>query len=190
MDLEKDSVSRRNFLNTAALGAVALAVASGPVFKVIGKEEKKTAMAPKIFICTVCGHLEFGSAPEFCPVCHSSTEKFKQDDNVFGEALANYKDAGISHTPEIIAKKRSSLISEPPTYEVQVRIGKKLHPMEDAHHIRWIDCYVDDKHFARMSFTLGSSPAATFYAKATGLKIRAVEVCTIHGYWQAESEVG
>jgi desulfoferrodoxin-like iron-binding protein len=190
MDLEKNSVSRREFLSTTAIGATALAVATaGPVFKVFAKDEKKPAMAPKIFVCSVCGHLEFGSAPEFCPVCHSSTEKFKQDDNVFSEAIANYKDAGISHTPEITAKKHSTLVSEMPIYEVQVRIGKKMHPMEDAHHIRWIDCYADDKHVARMMFTIASLPAATFYIKATGSKIRAVEVCTIHGYWQAESEI-
>jgi desulfoferrodoxin-like iron-binding protein len=191
MDLEKDSVSRREFLNTAAVGAAALAVATaGPVFKVIAKDEKKPAIMPNIFVCSICGHVEFGSAPEFCPICHAPKEKFTQEDNVFGEALANYKDAGISHTPEIMVKKHPSLISEPPTYEIEVRIGKKMHPMEDAHHIRWIDCYVDDKFFARMMLTLGSFPAAAFYTKAAGSNVRAVEVCTVHGHWQAESKIG
>jgi desulfoferrodoxin-like iron-binding protein len=189
MDFEKDGVSRREFLNTAALGAVALA-AAGPVFKVIAKDEKKMPMAaPDIYVCTVCGHVEFGSAPEFCPVCHSSKEKFTENNKVFEEAIANYKDAGISHTPDIVVKKKSAFISETPTCEIQVRIGKKMHPMEDAHHIRWIDCYVDDKYIARMFLTLGSSPAATFYTKASGSKVRVVEVCTIHGYWQTESAV-
>lgn len=185
MDFEKDNVSRREFLNTAAVGAAVLA--AGPVFKVIAKDEKKTVMAPDIYVCSVCGHVEFGSAPEFCPVCHAAKEKFAENNKVFEEAIANYKDAGISHTPDLMVKKHSSFISETPTYEVQVRIGKKMHPMEEAHHIRWIDCYVDDKYIARMFLTLGSSPAAGFYTKASGSKIRIVEVCTVHGFWQAEA---
>jgi desulfoferrodoxin len=189
MDLEKDSVSRREFLNKAAFGAAAFAVAVGPVFKVIAKDEKQPMAAPDIYVCSVCGHLEFGSAPEFCPVCHSPKEKFTEDNKVFEEAISNYKDAGISHTPDLMVKKHSSFISETPTYEVQVRIGKKMHPMEEAHHIRWIDCYVDDKYVARMFLTLGAIPAAGFYTKASGSKIRVVEVCTVHGYWQAESKI-
>ena len=193
MDFEKDSVSRREFLNTTAVGAAALAVATsaaGPFFKVVAKDEKIAPMAKDIYVCQVCGHVEFGFAPENCPVCHAPKEKFAENNKVFEEAISNYKDAGISHTPEIVVKKHSSFISETPTLEVQVRIGKKMHPMEEAHHIRWIDCYVDDKYFARMFFTLASSPAATFYTKATGSTVRAIEVCTVHDYWQAESKIG
>jgi len=195
MDSEKDNVSRREFLNKAAFGAAALAVATGPMFKVIAKDEKMAPMAKDvpmgkdIYVCSVCGHIEFGSAPENCPVCHSPKEKFEEKNKVFEEAISNYPEAGISHTPEIMVKKHSSFISETPTYEIQVRIGKKMHPMEEAHHIRWIDCYVDDKYFARMFLTLESAPAATFYTKASGSKIRAIEVCTVHGYWQSESKV-
>jgi desulfoferrodoxin-like iron-binding protein len=184
MDLEKNSVSRREFLNTAAIGAAVMA--AGPVFKIAGKEEAKAAGPKDIFVCGVCGHVEFGSAPDFCPVCHAPKEKFDLNNNVFSDAQATYKDAAISHTPAITVKKKSDLIAETPTYEIRVRIGKKLHPMEEAHHIRFIDCYVDDKYFARIMFTTSSSPAATFYTKATGAKVRAVEVCSVHGHWQAE----
>jgi desulfoferrodoxin-like iron-binding protein len=186
MDLDNTSMSRRDFIGATALGAAVLA--SGPVFSIAAGEEKK-AMAPmNIFVCSKCGHVEFGSAPDFCPVCHASRDQFNQK-NVFEEAIANYKDAGISHTPFISVKKKSSVISEMPTHEITVRIGKKLHPMEEAHHIALIDCYVDDKHFARVSLTLGSEPAASFFIKASGSKVRAVEVCSVHGYWQAESSL-
>jgi desulfoferrodoxin-like iron-binding protein len=187
MDFKESSITRREFMQAAAISSAVLA--AGPVFEIAGKEPAKPAAPANIFVCSMCGHVEFGGAPEFCPVCHAPKEKFNQNNNVFSEAQATYKDAGISHTPDIVVKKKSAFISETPTYEVAVRIGKKLHPMEEAHHIRFIDCYVDDKHFARINLTLGSDPAATFYTKAVGATVRAVEVCSVHGYWQAESAV-
>jgi desulfoferrodoxin-like iron-binding protein len=137
----------------------------------------------------MCGHIELGMAPENCPVCHAPKEKFTQNDKVFSEAQATYKDAAISHNPEIVVKKKSVLVSEMPAYEFEVKIGKKLHPMEEQHHIRFIDCYVDDKYFSRILLTLGSLPVVTFYTKAAGATVRAVEVCTVHGYWQTESSI-
>jgi desulfoferrodoxin-like iron-binding protein len=187
MDFKQNSISRREFMHAAAIGSAVLA--AGPVFEIVGKETPKAAAPASIFVCSVCGHVEFGNAPEFCPICHAPKEKFDLNNNVFSEAQATYKDAAISHTPVIIVNKQSTLISETPTYEVQVRIGKKLHPMEEQHHIRFIDCYVDDKYFARMILTIGSSPAATFYTKAAGATVRAVEVCTVHGHWQAETGI-
>jgi desulfoferrodoxin (superoxide reductase-like protein) len=186
MDLEQSNVSRREFLGAAAIGAAVMA--AGPVFEVVGKEEAMP-MAKDIYVCGVCGHVEFGMAPENCPVCHAPKEKFTDNNTVFADAISNYKDAGISHTPAITVKKKSGLIPETPAYEIEVRIGKKLHPMEEAHRIAFIDCYVDDKYFSRMMLTLGSDPAATFYTKATGAKIRVVELFTVHGHWQAEAKV-
>jgi desulfoferrodoxin-like iron-binding protein len=185
MDLEQSNVSRREFLEAAAVGAAVMA--AGPVFEVVGKEEAMP-MAKAIYVCGVCGHVEFGMAPENCPVCHAPKEKFTQNDKVFEEAIANYKDAGISHTPAITVRKKSTLIPETPTYEIEVRIGKKLHPMEEAHHIAFIDFYVDDKYFSRLMLTLGADPAATLYTKASGAKVRVVQLCTVHGHWQAEAK--
>ncbi len=179
-----NSMSRRDFIETAAVGAAVLA--TGPVFSISANEEK--AMPAKdIYVCSKCGHVEFGAAPENCPVCFAPKDQYKENNTVFSDAISNYKDAGISHTPAITAKKKSSLISETPTYEISVRIGKKLHPMEEAHHIQFLDCYIDDKYIARISLSLSSTPAATFYTKAAGAKVRVIEVCSVHGYWQAEA---
>ena len=143
----------------------------------------------KLFVCSICGHVEYGAAPDFCPVCHASKDNFKQNDALFSEIETKFKDAGNSHTPEIIVKKKSDLIKEHPCVEVEVRIGKTVHPMEEAHHIRWIDCYADDKYVSRVMLTLGIMPAATFQLKAGGKKVRIVEVCTVHGHWQAEASL-
>lgn len=199
--MEQKSVSRRNFIRTvAAAGAVALT--AGNVAKVLGKSETPAAPAasgspaaaasvgarPRIFICAMCGHVEFGNAPDFCPVCHAPKDKFEQNDAVFSDAEAKGKELSGSHAPVVTAKKHSSLISEMPCLEITVRVGKKLHPMEEAHHIRFLDCYVDNKHVSRNSLTLGSYAAGTFQVKAAGAKVRIVEVCNLHGYWQAEVE--
>jgi desulfoferrodoxin-like iron-binding protein len=184
--MEQKNITRRDFLNVAAMGAAV--AAAGKVFPILGKDEQP-AMKMKLFVCSVCGHVEFGSAPDFCPVCHASKDQFKQDDALFTDAEAKFKDAGPLHTPEIIVKKQSDLIKEPPCHQVEVRIGKKLHPMEEAHHIRFLDCYVDDKYVARVILTIGVEPAGSFIFKAAGKKVRIVDLCTIHGHWQAEASL-
>jgi desulfoferrodoxin-like iron-binding protein len=186
MEHEANGISRRDFLNAAAIGSAVLA--AGPVFKIAAKEALKTPM-PEIYVCSICGHVEFAKAPENCPVCHAPKEKFAENNSVFTDAINNYKDAGISHTPDIVVKKKSAFISEMPATEVEVRIGKKMHPMEEQHHIRYMDFYVDDKYVSRIFLTLGSLPAATFFVKAGGTSVRIIEVCSVHGYWQAEASV-
>jgi len=186
--MEEKSFSRREFLNVAAAGA-AVAMA-GQVFPILGKSEPAPAVQMKLFVCSICGHVEYGAAPEVCPVCHASKDNFKQNDALFTEAEAKLKDGGNSHNPEIIVKKKSELIKEQPCHEVEVRIGKVLHPMEESHHIRMIDCYVDDKYVSRIMFTTGLQPAATFQVKVGGKKVRIVEVCNLHGYWQSEANLG
>jgi desulfoferrodoxin-like iron-binding protein len=184
--MEKSTVSRREFLGVSAMG-VAVA-AAGQIFPILGAGEAPAGKM-KIFVCSVCGHVEFGSAPEKCPVCHVLKENFKENDAVFTEAETKFKDAGPSHAPEITIKKQSDIVKEQPFRQVDVRIGKTLHPMEEAHAIRFLDCYVDDKHIARVILTLGAEPANSFVVKTAGKKVRVVALCTVHGYWQAEAVI-
>jgi desulfoferrodoxin-like iron-binding protein len=183
--MELQNLSRREFINAAA-AVSATVMAAGVVSKVLGADAAAT-MGKRIFICSVCGHAEFGAAPEFCPVCHASRDQFKQNDTVFSDAEASYKDKTDSHRPALIVKKQDSLITEQPGKSVDVRIGKVLHPMEEAHHIRFIDCYIDDKYIARQILTTNSYAAAGFHIKAPGTRVCVVELCTLHGYWQAEA---
>jgi desulfoferrodoxin-like iron-binding protein len=185
MDLKKNDLSRREFLNTAAIGAAVMAAA--PIFKLAAKEEPKKTIQQKLFVCEVCGHVEFGFAPDACPICHAPKEKFMENNTLFADAMKKFPDAGISHDPVITVKKESGLISDLPCKEVSVRVGKKMHPMEEAHHIKFIDFYIDDKFLNRIFLNLQEYPAVSFYTKAPGTKVRMVEVCSVHGYWQAEA---
>jgi desulfoferrodoxin-like iron-binding protein len=188
--MKKGIMDRREFLNVAAMG-IAVAAADRVVSAAEKDNGKIAAKAPAVnlYVCSVCGHIEFGGAPEFCPVCHAAQDNFQQNNTVFTEAEAKNKDGAAKHVPVITAKKQSALVPEQPCCEIAVRIGKALHPMEDAHRIRFIDCYIDDKYVSRVLLTVGTVPAVTFYPKATGSKVRIVELCTVHGHWQAETEI-
>lgn len=182
--MQDKSISRRSFIEASAIGAAV--IASGALFRTQATDngEKKTL---KLFVCSVCGHVEFGSAPDACPVCHAPRDKFNQDDSIFTDAASADKGGEKAHVPEISIVKNSKLINEQPVKEVVVRIGKILHPMEQAHHIMWIDCYTDDHYISRILLTPGVNPAVNFYLKMNGSKIRIVEHCNLHGHWQAES---
>jgi desulfoferrodoxin len=199
--MDSKNVSRRTFLGTAASGAALTALATVlPAGAQSAKEEKKVDAKKEekkevkkeekkggIYICAVCGHVEFGVIPDACPICHASKEQFKQDDALFSANEAKFKEVAAGHTPVLVVKKSSTLITEKPTTEALVRVGKKLHPMEEAHFIRWIDCYGDDKFVSRIFLSTGVEPAAGFFVKGTAGKIRVVSWCNLHGYWQAEA---
>jgi len=189
MDLERNSMSRREFLNAAAITATVMA--AGPVFKTDAKEAKtEPAMKmPAIFVCGVCGHVEFGAAPENCPVCHAPKEKFTQNDMLFTDAMKKFPDVGPSHDPVITMKKEPALVADVPCKEISIRVGKHLHPMEEAHHIKFIDWYIDDKFVTRAFLNLKQYPAISYYTNAAGAKVRVVEFCTVHDYWQAEASM-
>ena len=142
-----------------------------------------------IFICSVCGHIEFGKAPDKCPVCMSPREKYSQNDNVFIESEEKSKEAAIKHIPSITINKERKLIPELSCTDIIVRIGKAIHPMEAAHYIRFIDCYVDDAHVSRVMLSPGVFAGACFHLKTKGNKVRIVENCNIHGYWQLEGQL-
>lgn len=142
-----------------------------------------------IFICKICGHVEFGAAPEKCPVCFASKEAFNQNDNIFIESEENAKEAAVKHIPSIKVIKECGLIPEAPCLDVLVRIGETLHPMVEDHFIQFIDCYVDDKYVSRVLLTPGVHASGLFHLKTEGSKVRIVEVCNKHGYWQAEADI-
>ena len=182
--MSNETIGRRSFLEMSAIGTAAIATSA--MFGAYAAENAEDN-AKKIFVCSVCGHVEFGAAPEKCPVCHSPKEKFGRDDALFSDALAKSPALALGHVPEVSVDKTSKLIIEQPAKNVAVRVGKKLHPMLDAHYIQWIDCYVDDHYISRISLTPGSNPAVSFYPGMNGSKVTIVEHCNLHGHWQAEA---
>ncbi|MBN1578847.1 MAG: hypothetical protein JW913_19965 [Chitinispirillaceae bacterium] len=139
-----------------------------------------------LFICSVCGHIEFTEVPTACPVCESSAEKCIRNDRIFEESTEKSKEAAIKHIPAVTVNKKCGLIPEQSCTDINVRIGATLHPMESAHFIRFIDCYVDDTYVSRVDLTPGVFAAGCFHLKTTGSKVTIVEKCNVHGYWNRE----
>ena len=132
--------------------------------------------------------MEFGEPPEFCPLCNTE-EKFETKNSLFTDALAKFKDLEPKHTPVIAVQKKSTIVSDVPCKEIDVRIGKVMHELEDANHINYIDFYLDNKFFTRIPTSPQLQPAVSLFLKAPGSKTRAVCFCSAHGYWQAEAQL-
>jgi superoxide reductase len=139
-----------------------------------------------VYICSVCGHVEFTEVSATCPVCKSPKEKYTSNDRIFEESAEKSKEAAIKHIPAITVNKKCGLIPEQSCVDITVRIGATLHPMEIAHFIQFIDCYVDDKFVSRVTLTPGVFAAGCFHLKTQGVKVKIVENCNLHGYWKAE----
>ena len=139
----------------------------------------------KIYICKICGHIEFNSIPETCPVC--SAKNFEQNDNIFTESEEKSKEAAVKHIPNVQVVKKCGLIPEETCTDILVRIGEKLHPMEENHYITFIDCYIDDKYASRIMLTPLTWASVVFHIKTQGSKVTIVECCNIHGYWKSEA---
>lgn len=142
----------------------------------------------KIYKCNVCGHLEFNAAPEKCPVCGSDKKEYVNNDAIFKESSEKSPEAEVKHIPSVMVNKKCGLIPEETCFDVLVRIGKTLHPMQEAHFIRFIDCYLDERYVSRVFLTPhGVNPAACFHFKNAAGTVTIVENCNIHGYWKADA---
>lgn len=60
-------------------------------------------------------------------------------------------------------------------------MGSVAHPMEEAHHIEWIELIVGDR-VLRQHLSPGDAPTATFAADAAPAVARAY--CNLHGHWK------
>lgn len=139
-----------------------------------------------LFICSVCGYVAFTKKPAACPSCSSPADKFTGNDRIFEESAEKSKEAAIKHIPAVTVNKKCGLIPEESCVDITVRIGEKLHPMESAHYIRFIDCYVDGEFISRIQLTPGVFAAGCFHLKSKGTSVTIVECCNLHGYWKTE----
>ena len=140
------------------------------------------------YICSVCGHIEFDAAPASCPVCHAT--KFQQNDTVFEQSMEQSKEAAVKHIPAVTVNKECKLVPNAGCTDVLVMVGEVVHPMEAAHFIMWIDCYVDNQFVSRQILTPGVYPGSLFHLKTSGSNVRIVERCNKHGFWTAEASIG
>lgn len=142
-----------------------------------------------VFICSGCGHVEFGEAPDKCPVCGAPKSAFAQNDKVFEESAEKSKEGAVKHIPSIKINKDCGMVPENDCIDILVRVGETLHPMTDEHYIQFIDAYVDHKFVSRARLTPAMNPAVIFHLGNTTGKVQIVESCNLHGLWQAEADL-
>jgi superoxide reductase len=65
---------------------------------------------------------------------------------------------------------------------VKVKIGSVPHPMEEAHHIQWIELIADGRSYFKF-LKPGDTPEAEFAIIAENISAR--EYCNLHGLWKA-----
>ncbi len=118
----------------------------------------------EIYKCDVCGNivevLHGGQGELVC--CGQPMKLFKE----------NTVDA---------AKEKHVPVVEKTADGFKVTVGEVAHPMEEKHHIEWIELVADGKAY-RQFLEPGAAPEAVFEIDAG--KVTAREYCNIHGLWK------
>ena len=145
----------------------------------------------KTFVCQVCGHIEFNTPPEKCPICGAPKEKFKEDPDAIKKPgdPSNKVETEQKHIPSIKIARKCDLLGGGCT-DVLARIGEVIHPMEEKHFIQHIDFYLDYKFISRQKLSpVVMNPASCVHLKASAGKITVLQNCNLHGNWMKEAEL-
>jgi superoxide reductase len=119
----------------------------------------------EVYKCEVCGNIVevlHGGAGEL--VC-------------CGEAMTLMKEQTAD-----AAKEKHVPVSEKTDHGVKVTVGSLPHPMEEKHHIEWIEVVAGGKAY-REFLVPGGPPEATFCVDGDIDMVR--EFCNVHGLWKA-----
>ncbi len=83
---------------------------------------------------------------------------------------------------EDTGKEKHVPVLEKTATGIKVKVGSVPHPMEEKHHIEWIEIMADG-FVARKFLKPGDKPEAEFEVQAENITIR--EYCNIHGLWKS-----
>ena len=118
-----------------------------------------------------------------CEICGNIVEVLHVGDGTLvccGQNMTNMKektaDEGQEKHVPIIEKTDSKVI---------INVGEIAHPMEEAHHIEWIELEIKTKN-SKVFLTPTDEPKAEF--STTEDIIRARAYCNIHGLWKKDMQ--
>ena len=87
----------------------------------------------------------------------------------------------VANTVEASAEKHLPVVSVTGN-ELHAEVGSVLHPMEEAHHIKFV--YVEtERGGQRKSLKVGDEPKASFCFK-DDKPVAVYEYCNLHGLWK------
>lgn len=120
----------------------------------------------QIYKCNVCGNivevLHAGAGQLVC--CGQPMQLFEE----------NTVDAAEEKHVPVIEKTQNA---------VMVKVGEVPHPMEEDHHIEWIEIIADGRSY-RKFLKPDDVPEAEFEISAE--EITAREYCNLHGLWKSK----
>ena len=146
----------------------------------------------KLFVCKVCGHIEFNEAPETCPVCFAKKEAFKENPDAIKKPQNpnELSEGDKKHIPQIVLNKECGLIPDGNCIDVHVKVGEIEHVMKPDHFIMHIDFYLDHKYVSRIMLQPEAChPAAALHLSAASGNLTAIESCNVHGNWMNETNL-
>ncbi|MGO8821190.1 MAG: desulfoferrodoxin [Desulfomonilaceae bacterium] len=80
------------------------------------------------------------------------------------------------------AKEKHVPVKETTDGGLKVKVGSVAHPMEEKHHIEWIEIVTGDGKAYRQFLKPGEAPEAFFPVSG---EFTAREYCNLHGLWKA-----
>jgi len=120
----------------------------------------------EIYRCNVCGHIiEILNATGGQLVCCGKDMELLE---------LTREGVGEKHIP-VIEKDGDKVV---------VKVGEVPHPMEEDHHICFVELFVGDKVY-RKSLNAGDEPKAVFEVCADINDLKAREYCNLHGLWSS-----
>ncbi len=119
----------------------------------------------QVYVCGMCGNITEVLATGVGElVCCGEPMKLQQE---------KAADAGLEkHVPVVEAGDSG----------MKVKVGDVPHPMEEKHHIQWVEIIAGGKS-CRIFLQPGQKPEAEFDIKPQ--KVTAREYCNIHGLWKS-----
>jgi len=118
----------------------------------------------QVYKCEVCGNI--------VEVLHTGKGQFVCCNQLMKLMKENTVDA---------AKEKHVPVVEKTDKGYKVKIGSVAHPMEEKHHIEWIELVADGKAY-RQFLNPGDIPEAEFEIEAKEVSVR--EYCNLHGLWK------
>lgn len=120
----------------------------------------------QIYRCNSCGNiLELINEGSGIPTCCGVNFEILND---------KPKNVGVEKHLPIIKKTDTG---------VKVKVGEIPHPMEEEHHISWIEI-ITDNGIQKVFLKPGDAPEAEFNIEDTD-KLTARQYCTVHGLWKS-----
>lgn len=121
----------------------------------------------QVYKCQMCGNI--------VTVLHTGAGKLVCCGKPMDLVAAKTADAGREKHVPVIAVDGD---------KVTVKVGEIAHPMEDKHHIEWIELTAGGV-VSRRFLNPGEVPEVVFPGAAAG-PLRARSYCNLHGLWEAK----